>query len=43
MGKSLCIFLTGLDVDKRHDKWVTPLGRVFEIGKMFGMDFEHPI
>ena len=27
--------LSDFDVDKGHDKWVTPLGRVFKIHNIF--------
>ena len=29
--------LSNFDVDKGHDKWVTPLGRDFQIRDMFRM------
>ena len=33
----LCMVLSNFDVDKRHDKWVTPLGRGFQIRDIFCM------
>ena len=35
-----CMVLSNFDVDKGHDKWVSPLGRVFKIRNIFLHDFE---
>ena len=36
----LCMVLSNFDVDKRHDKWVTPLGWVFKIHDFFCTIFD---
>ena len=33
--EKFCMVLSDLDVDMGHDKWVTPLGRVFKIYNVF--------
>ena len=37
--EKFCMALSDLDVDMGHDKWVTPLGRVFKIHEFFRHDF----